>query len=360
MDELIADELNLKILQHICSGDGLSVNISELSHTLRKHRNTIRDRVDDLFSHEIINRPVYPFFWLYTEYPLMVIARADLPRDEITNKFIEEDPHIFAAFFKKDEEYNTLLIEYHKDIYSHLIWRDAVTKEGKLPPRENRYPSDALFFSNKTFIKYHPEHLIDVLEREKKKHNSIINGYKLDDLSFDILKKLIHGEGIRTNEHHLSVGLGVHRKTIERRIKDLCDARIILRPVCRFPRFMVLPDYTLVISLIEIKKHSDAIIKAWQNDPNVPFILRVSMGRYTHMIYSNFYRIRDHLEWEEEYNQRFLDCIGAIKNIYLSPSMMFSINQQYVSLGIIEKRLNKIRGKKLVVSMKSRGETTDM
>ena len=92
----------------------------------------------------------------------------------------------------------------------------------------------------------------------------------------------------------------------------------------------------------------------------MPFILRVSMGRYTHMIYSNFYRIKDHLEWEEEYNRRFLDCIGATKNIYLSPSMMFSINQQYVSLGIINGRLEQIRGKKFVASMKSRGEKTEI
>ena len=360
MDDLIEEELNLKLLHHICSGDGLSVNISELARSLRKHRNTIRDRVENLFSHDIINRPVYPFFWLYKEYPLMVIARADLPRDELTNKFIEEDPYIFAAFFKKDEEYNTLLIEYHKDIYSHLIWRDSVTQEGKLPPREIRYPSDAMFFSNKTFLKYYPEHLVDLLARDKDKHQCIINGYELDNLSFDILKKLTHGQGIRTNEHHLSIRLGVHRKTIERRVIELCNAKIILRPVCRFPRFMVLPDYTLVISLIEIKKHSDAIMKAWQNDPNVPIILRVSMGRYTHMIFSNFYRIKDHLEWEEGYNRRFLDCIGATKNTYLSPSMMFSINQQYVSLGIINGKLEKIRGKKLAGSMQPQGEQLEI
>lgn len=87
----------------------------------------------------------------------MIIARADLPRDDITGKFIEEDPHIFAAFFKKDEEYNTLLLEYHKDFYSYLTWSDAVIHEGKLPPQETRYPTDAMFFSNQTFIKYNED-----------------------------------------------------------------------------------------------------------------------------------------------------------------------------------------------------------
>ena len=107
MSELLNDELNLKLLSDICSGKGVEVNISELSRLLKKHRNTIRDRIANLFEHRIINKPSYPFFQVYSEYPLMVIARADLPRDEITNKFIEEDPHIFAAFFKKDEEYIT-------------------------------------------------------------------------------------------------------------------------------------------------------------------------------------------------------------------------------------------------------------
>ena len=283
----------------------------------------------------------------------MVITRADLPRDELTNKFIEEDPHIFAAFFIKDEEYNTLLIKYHKDIYSHLIWRDAVIRDGKLPLRETRYPSDAMFFSNKTFLKYHPEYMVHLISNDLEKHNGVLNGYEVDALSLRILRKLVYGSGIKTNEHFLSTQLDAHRRTIERRIATLLEAKIILPPSCRFPRFLVPPDYTLVISLVEIKKECDKVVKAWINDPHVPFIMRVSMGRYTHMIFCNFYRMRDHLEWGEDYNRRFPDCIGAIKNVYLSPSMMFSIAQQYVSLGIINQKLETLRGEKLVDLVKS-------
>jgi predicted transcriptional regulator len=342
INNLLEDELNLQLLSNICSGEGVHVNINELSRILKKHRNTIRERVNQLFDHSIISKPIYPFSWLYKEYPLMIIARADLPRDDITGNFIEKDPHIFAAFFKKDEEFNTLLIEYHKDLHSYLMWTDAVVHEGKLPPQETRYPTDAMFFSNQTFIKYNPEHLILLIENDYDRIQRRLNGYELDTLSLQILKKLMNGEGIQTNEYVLAERLNIHRKTVERRIQSLLKENIISPPVCRFPRFVVPPDYTLVMSLVELKKQHEKVEKAWRNDPHIPLVLRASTGRYTHLVFSGFYWIKDHIAWEEKYNQDCTGCIGAIKNTYLSPSMMFSIDQQFVALEIIKHRLEKM------------------
>jgi len=351
LNEFLNDELNLNILLNICSGKAVNVNISELSRSLKKHRNTIRNRLINLFENKIIDKPIYPFYWLYYEYPLMVIERADFPRDKLTNNFIEVDPHIFAAFFKKDEEYNTLLIEYFRDIEHHQNWRDTIIKEGKLPPKKDRYPSDIMYFSNKSYVKYNPAQMALLLEQDVDKHKGLINDYQLDELSIQILKKLAFGEGIQTNEHYLAEQLGVHRKTIEKRINIFLSENIVLPPVCRFPRFLVPPDYILVLSLKEIKKNANSVLRAWNNDHHVPLILRASVGRYTHLIFSCFYRIRDHLNWEEEYDQRFPDCIGAVNNKYLSPSMMFSIAQQFVSLELIKHKLNLIHGKKIVEMM---------
>ncbi len=352
MNNLLNDELNLQILQNICSGHGVEVNISELSRSLKKHRNTIRDRIENLFKFEIINRPSYPFFWLYTEYPLMVIARADLPRDEQTKKFIEEDPHIFAAFFKKDEQYNTFLIEFFKNIDHHQTWREEVTRENKIPPREFRYPADIMYF-NTNFIKYNPAHMVKLIEEDMEILHGMLNNYKLDELSLQLLKKLVNGEGIQTNEHFLAEKLNVHRKTIERRIDRLIESKIVLPPTCRFPRLLVPPDYNLVFSLVEIRKNTDKILNAWRTDPHIPLILKAGTGRYTHLIFLSFSRIRDHLKWEEDFDQRFPGCVGAIWNKYLSPSMMFSIAQQFVSQALIKRKLDQIRGKKLVDMMKS-------
>lgn len=346
MSTLLHDELNLKLLSYICSGQGVHVNINELSRLLHKHRNTIRERVNQLFDHGIISKPVYPFSWLYNEYPLMIIARADLPRDEITAKFIEEDPHIFAAFFKIDEEYNTLLIEYHKDLFSYLSWSDAMIYERKLPPQETRYPTDAMFFSTQTFIKYNPEHLVLLIENDYDKIQRRLNGLDLDALSLQILKRLMNGQGIQTNEYVLAEQLHIHRKTVERRIQSLLKENIISPPVCRFPRFVIPPDYTLVMSLVELKKQHKCVETAWQKDSHISLALRASTGRYTHLLFSSFYWIKDHIAWEEKYNQEYSGCIGAIKNTYLSPSMMFSIDQQFVALEIIKHRLETIQKKK--------------
>ena len=353
MTDLLNDELNLRLLREICSGNGVEVNISKLSRSLKKHRKTIRDRIDPLFENKIINKPIYPFFWLFKEFPLMVITRADLPRDKITNHFIETDPHIFAAFFKKDEEYNTYIIQYHKDIYGYQQWREGLVKEGKLPPREIRYPSESMFFSNQAFIKYNPSHPIQLIENHLNKLYTKINNYRIDNLSLQILKKLVNGIGIQTNENFLSEQIGAHRKTIERRISSLLEEKIIIEPTCRFPRFVVPPNYTLVVSLIEIKKNPNHIEKAWAADPRIPIILRASTGRYTHLLFSCFYLNEDQVKWQEMYDQRFPGCLGAIKNTFLSPSMTFSIAQQFVSLEIIKRRLEKIRGRALVDLMKS-------
>jgi len=341
MRSLLNDELNLKILSDICSGIGVEINISELSESLNKHRNTIKKRVNNLFKFNIINKPIYPFFWLYSEYPLMVIARADLPRDNKTNNFIEKDSNIFAAFFKKDEEYNTFLVEYHKNISSHQKWRESIIKEGRIPPRETRYPTDIMYFSNKNFIKYNPADMAKLIDMDKKNHHGIINDHKLDELSIRILLELVNGNGIKTNEYMLAEKYGVHRKTIERRIEKLKEDKIVLAPACRFPKFLVPPDYTLIVTLVEIKKNSEKILKAWREDPHIPIMLSASMGRYTNFLFCSFYRIGDHLAWQEDYDQRFPGSIGAIKNTYLSPSMMFSIAQQRVSLDIINQKIQE-------------------
>jgi len=94
----------------------------------------------------------------------------------------------------------------------------------------------------------------------------------------------------------------------------------------------------------KIKKNPNHIEKAWAADPRISLILRASTGRYTHLLFSCFYLNEDQVKWQEMYDQRFPGCLGAIKNTFLSPSMTFSIAQQFVSLKIIKRRLEEIRG----------------
>ncbi|MFX1263363.1 MAG: hypothetical protein ACFFAZ_14880, partial [Promethearchaeota archaeon] len=122
----------------------------------------------------------------------------------------------------------------------------------------------------------------------------------------------------------------------------LLQEKIISKPVSRFPRMWAPPGYFIVLSLIELKKQKDRISKILTEDPHTSLIVKAGAGKYNLVAISCFSRLRDHLTWEEEYDQRFSGSIGAVKNLYLSPSMTFSIHQQYVPLEFLKKQLKNI------------------
>ncbi len=351
MTDLLNNELNLKLLKYLVSGEGVEINISELSKNLSKHRNTIKDRINQLLEHKIINKPQYPFPWLFKELPLMIISRDNFLRDEKTKHFIEYNDPIFAAFFFKEEEHNTMMISFHKNVCTHQQWHEKIIKEEIIPYREEGYSSQVLHLGTGCFEKYNPSISVKVIEQNiKEGRQKSIRGFELDELSFEILKKILQGVGIRTNENFLAKKLNIHRKTIERRIDTLLKGGIISRPVCRFPRLIVPPEYILVKSLFQIKKQQDKILKSLKTDPHVTWIIKAVLGRggYNLVVLSTFYKIEDHLEWQEKLDQQFPTCIGAIKNTYLSPAMTFSIAPEYVSIRIIKNRLKQLHGKELV------------
>jgi predicted transcriptional regulator len=354
MHQALNDALNLEILEAVCSGDGVEVNISELSKIFKRHRNTVREQVNALFEYKIINKPIYPFIWLYSEYPLLVISRADLPRNERTEKFLREDEMIFAAFYVRDEEYNTLLIEYFPDIYAYGQWKNRIVVEGRIPPRDVRYPSNTMFFSTHQIIKYMPNSPIFLMEQKYEAGIELeINGYKMNKLCFQIMKNLMIGKGIRTNENYLSQKLKVHRKTIERRLAGLINGKIVADPVCRFPNFFVPPNQILVYSVIEVIKSKDKIIKALKMDHNVPLALEASIGRYNLLLFGVFSNVEEHFEWEERYDTKFPGCFGAMKNIYLSPKKTALVDQQKVSLGIIRRKMRMLNKERSAETIKT-------
>ena len=348
MTNLLNDKLNLRILNLIVSGEGVEINISELAKKLNKHRNTIKDRVDDLINYKIINKPQYPFAYLYTELPLMVISRINLLRDDKTKHFIESDDSIFAAFFFKEEEYNTLTISFHKNVCEHQKWYENAIVSEKIPFREEGYNSQVIHLGTGCFVKYNPSIAIKVIEENMKQEiQKSIRGYELDEIAFEILKRLLRGEGVRTNENFLSKELKVHRRTIERRIRTLKIEGIVSRPVCRFPRVIVPPEYILVKSLFQLKKQYNTILKELKNDPHISWIIKGVTGRggYNLVVFSSFYKIEDHLKWQEELDQRFPSAIGSIKDTYLSPAMTFSIVPEYISTCIIKNKLKQFEKK---------------
>ena len=234
MNKLLNNESTLKLLQLICAGEGVHINISKLAQEFNKHRNTIKSRVDQLIDLKIIEKPYYPLQWLLNEYPLLVISKEKFYRDETTKTLIENDPHIIAGFFFQEEVYNTLTIQFHADLYSYQTWSDNILEDGKIIKEEDRHPPDALLFSIKRILKFDPRAPLRVIESGFKKGIiKEVGGLELDPLTLKILKIVLSGEGIRTNENFLARTLDVNRNTITRQIQNLLQKKIISKIATR-------------------------------------------------------------------------------------------------------------------------------
>jgi DNA-binding Lrp family transcriptional regulator len=340
MPDSLDDRTNLLLLREICSGNGLEINLTYLSKTLKKHRNTIRHRVRSLLSHRVVDRPVVPFRALFKERPLLVAVYADLQADEQVSKWIREDSNIFGAYRIREGEYNMMMFEFHKDVWSYHAWRDALVVQGKIPDRGIRTPSSAIYLPNR-LVKYAPSAAIDLIEEELARKGEVeINGYVLDKLAINVLRHLLDGKGVRVNENLLSKKVGIHRSTIRRRISKMHFEGIIDRPLCRFPLFFTPSNYLLVFSMLEIRgprRFMSDIAK----DPHVSLAYAISEGRFNILLFETHADIESYLRWESNYETKYQGCFGSLKNTYLSPKMTVSIDQQKVSLGIIKEKLGQ-------------------
>ncbi|NHJ02408.1 MAG: hypothetical protein EAX86_09760 [Candidatus Heimdallarchaeota archaeon] len=348
----LENEISLTLLKYLTSGIGVNFNLSDLSDHFKKHRNTIKTRLKLLIDNEIITRPFYSFERLLTEYPLLVISKDDLARDEKTNEFVALDPQIYAAFFFKEGVYNTLTIQFHEDLFQYQSWCDAMFEEGLITTFENQNPPEALLFSTKRMLKYKPSIGINIVIDDYntgKIHK--LKGLELDNLSLEIAKYVLKGKGIKTNENLLARRMGVNRRTIQNKLVSMLEENIITRPSARFPRAFIPPDYFFVLSLVEINDQKDAVLKYLRKDDHIPMLIKINEGRYNYFMGIIFYYVKDHLQWQEDLQNRFPNSIGAVKNTYISSAMAFSINQNYVPLQFIEKKLRSVHGREIVSLM---------
>jgi hypothetical protein len=346
--EVLEDETNLLLLRNLVSGRCVSVNLSALAKATGRHRITVRNEVTELLERKVVNPPVCPFMGLYREYPLLVVVRADLPDEKRVNDWVAQDRHIFAAYWSRHAEYNMILLIYQKDVLAYQLWRESLTEEHKIPPREARLPSYSLYVSNQLMIKYEPNAAIGLMEAELNRSGKLeINGVTLDRAHFEILKLLVTGGVFKLNENFLSRELRIHRKTVVKRVDQLLGQGWILKPVCRFPDLLCPPNYVVAYSMAEIRKARERVTLAFQNDPHVSMALRISIGGYNLLLMSAHPDISEHMEWEQSLSKRFPSSIGHVDVTYLSPRTKILIDQQKVSLGIIEEKLAQARGRKM-------------
>ncbi|MDP7491626.1 MAG: hypothetical protein QGG26_01550 [Candidatus Undinarchaeales archaeon] len=347
MTRLLMDEVNLRILKEICSGTGLFINLSYLSRKLKKHRNTIKVRVNELLESKIINPPIFPFFRQYKAHPLLIIILADLPPTEDVLEWMRKDKHIFAAFKIRQGSFNTLLIQFQKDILNYQLWREHLVTSGRIPPRDIRTPSEAHFYSNQLIVKYEPSEGIKVLKQHVERGEKVIlNGIQLTEMHVDILESVLKGEGIGINETVLARTLEMHKKTIRRRIDMMLKEKTILEPVCRFHSFIVPPGCVLQITKVEIRKNKKDVLRFLKNDPHIPMAFHICEGRFNYLLFEVFYQTEDRVEWSSHLRERFIGAIGLTETIVLMEKNTYHIDQQKVSLGAINDSIKALKHKK--------------
>lgn len=352
MSELLEDRDNLKLVEALVSGEAVSVNISELSRILGKHRNTIKNKVDAIFEHNIIDTPIYPFHGLYRVYPLLAVVHLDIPdAKESTEgiiKWVKEDPQIFAAFRTRQGEYDTLLFTYHENITAYQLWMSTIPSILKINYGVSEdhaiFDSSTSYFSNQLMIKYNPSTGINLLERDYEENGSLrLRGYDVEELDLDIMRCLVNGKGIKTNTTLLCEKTGLHRKTVEKRIDLLQEDGLIGQPVCRFPNFFVPPNYLLTYVLVQFKELDERVLNEIIIDTNIPIAIQTIYGKFNMLLFGNHSSLDEHLKWEENYRTIFPDSFGSAQITYLSPEMTINFNQQIVSLCYIRSKLGTLK-----------------
>ena len=350
MSELLEDKDNLKLMEELVSGNAVSVNISELSRILGKHRNTIKNKVENIFDHNVIDPPVYPFHGLYRVYPLLAVVNLDIPDGKDATegiiKWVKEDPQIFAAFRSRQGEYDTILFTYHENITSYQLWMSTIPSILKInygiDEDDARFDSSTAYFSNQLMIKYNPSTGINLIEKDFREKGELkLRGYDIDELDLDIIRCLVNGKGIKTNHTLLCERTGLHRKTIEKRITALIDDGLLGTPIARFPNFFVPPNYLLTYILVQFKKLDERVLNEIIIDTNIPIAIQTINGKFNLLMFGNHSTLDDHLQWEENYRTMFPDSFGSAQITYLSPEMTINFNQQIVSLSFIRSKLGE-------------------
>ena len=341
---LLEDEINLRLLRYLVSGNGVMVNVRAMAKEMGVHRATVQRKITLLHSAQILNPPFYSFPQLYVEYPLLVLVKADMPRLGNVKEFYIDDSHIFAAFSCMEGPYNTFLIEFFKDLESYHSWREQIVIDRKIPSRETRVPADANIFSNKLTFKYDPNCFFQNFKKEFKKYGFLnINNATIDLKTFKILDYLMHGKFIQRNDSYLARELDLNRKTVKKRVQNLLNENIISQPKCYFPNLFIPPGYNLVVSLIEVKSRMPEIREYVHSNNSISRALDASTGRYNFLIFSAFKTFEDFFVYGEELISKFPDVIGGISNLVLSSRMIHTIKPQKLSLGWIERRLWEIK-----------------
>ncbi|VVB75854.1 Uncharacterised protein [Candidatus Tiddalikarchaeum anstoanum] len=296
------DSLDKSILKLVCSGQGVFVNLYQLSKTLKCHRNSAQSRINDLISRGIILPPFCFYSNILKSYPLFVLGFVNYPVDDNHMNRLVKDYNIVGLFKIRQADYNLLFFGFFKDIVSHKVWEDKLFYQDT-----SVGDSESIYVPTEFFLKVD---FNDLMRRLKEKDERDYIGESLDDLSFNILMRLLNGDFVSINTSFIGKKLGVHRKTVKNRLDLMFKNKIIDNPSCFFPNFFSPPGRLLVVTLIE-SRVSPQLFSYLKNDPHVVGFAKINKERYTHLLISSHNSIATFTSWSEKARAKFSEIKAA-------------------------------------------------
>ncbi len=348
VSEIIDNVANLKIIDSLVKGDSVVINYSELGRKLSKNRGTIQERVERLLENNIIMPPSFPFYHLFAAYPLLLLTNMDIPDcvecQPRIKQWIQEDPQIVAAYKFRQGEYGTLIFTLHRNLKEAHEWL------AMLPPTlENIYHvekehatfnSNTIYLSNELLLKYDPSTSINVLERDSKKGDIVLNGYRLDKLDISILRYLLTGKGIKYNRNQVTAATGLHSRTIEKRVDQMLKNKVLLNPVCRFSELFNPPGYLLSYMLVHLEHPMETSLNSLLINENIPVIWKTIHSKYNLLMFHIHTNIND-LYGNVDVNRESYKVLEKAQARYLSHDPLKDFSPKKLSLHYIENKIKE-------------------
>lgn len=288
------DSVDKKILSYLCLGEGVFINMYKLSKNLNCHRNTVRSRVNSLLEHKIIRPPTCLYNLLFEKLPLMSIDYVNYPLDKIDK--IVQDPNVVGVYKVHEGEYNILTFSFWKNVLAHKVWEEKNFYEDALVG-----DSEAMYIPTAFIFKMN---FNGILPRLIEKNARVFGGQVLDNLSFRILCYLLKGNFLWINEQAIAKKVGVHRRTVKRRISTYFNKNIISSPKCYFYSYFTPPDRLMVLSLFE-SRNPKLLRTYFKKDPHVMMLTKVNRMEYTHLILSSHNSISTYTNWSDGFRRAF-------------------------------------------------------
>ena len=364
MSELLENNDNLRIMESLVSGESVVINYSELGRRLSKNRGTIQERVERLIENNIITPPSFPFYHLFTAYPLLLLTNMDIPDCVVCQprirQWIMDDPKIIAAYKFRQGEYGTLIFTLHRNLKEAHEWLSVLPhileNDYGVEKEHATFNSNTIYISNELLLKYDPSTGINILERDIRKGDLCLKGHCIDQLDVSILRYLLTGKGIKYNRNRVTQTTGLHNRTVEKRVNQMLKEKILLEPVCRFPELFMPPGYLLSYMLVHLEYPMNSGLNSLLINENIPIIWKTIHSKYNLLMFHIHTDLHD-LYGDIDVNRESYKILEKAQARYLAYNSLKGFSPKKLSLHYIESKIKQNQDKEKKQGINTQGDS---